>query len=105
MKVTIREPKSGVQLAAAELGPELERCEGNWYFDPAVVDQGVLTITERTYTCPYKGTCHWVDYNGPDGQSVKDVGWIYQEPKRGFDSIKGRFGFYAGANGPTREES
>jgi uncharacterized protein (DUF427 family) len=78
--------------------------EGNWYFSPDAVDQGALRVTSRTYTCSYKGTCHWVDYVGPDGRTEPDVAWVYDAPKPGHEAIKGRFGFYAETRGATREE-
>ena len=104
MAVTIREKNSGTPLAEAEEGPSLAKHEGNWYFDPAAVHSDVLRVTERTYTCPYKGTCNWVDYVGPDGATVKDVAWVYPEVKSGHELIRGRYGFYAGSRGATREE-
>ena len=57
MSIIIRERESGTALAEAEVGPGVTRYEGNWYFDPKAVDTGVLRVTERTYTCPAKGTC------------------------------------------------
>jgi uncharacterized protein (DUF427 family) len=104
MIVAIRENQSGVILAEGEVGEGLVKYEGNWYFAPGMVDQGVLRLTERTYTCPYKGTCHWVDYVDPDGREVRDVAWVYPEVKPGHETIKGRYGFYAGTRGATREE-
>ena len=64
----------------------------------------VLSVTERTYTCPVKGTCNGVDYIGPDGRTVKDVAWVYPAVKAGHELIKGRFGFYAGNGGLRCEE-
>ena len=104
MTIAILEVRSGTALASAEIGDRLAKYEGNWYFDPAAVNAGVLRVTERTYTCPIKGTCNWVDYIGADGLSVKDVAWVYPEVKAGHELIKGRYGFYAGNRGGTREE-
>jgi uncharacterized protein (DUF427 family) len=105
MSITIKEADSGVALAAADEGPKLAKYEGNWYFDPAAVNAGILRITERTYTCPVKGTCNWVDYVGSDGRTIKDVAWVYPAVKAGHELIKGRYGFYAGKRGGTRQES
>ena len=66
------------------------------------MNQGVLRVTERTYTCPYKGTCNWVDYRAADGTVVRDVAWVYPRVKPGHEVIQGRFGFYAGTRGATR---
>ncbi|HEV3167445.1 MAG TPA: DUF427 domain-containing protein [Isosphaeraceae bacterium] len=104
MSITIREQTSGTTLAQADEGQGVVSFERNWYFDPASVDQTVLKVTERTYTCPYKGTCNWVDYQAPDGRNVKDVAWVYPAPKPGHELIKGRYGFYAGSRGGTRQE-
>jgi uncharacterized protein (DUF427 family) len=105
MSITIREKDSGTILAQGEEGPSLAKYEGNWYFDPAAIRSEVLRVTERTYTCPYKGTCNWVDYVGPDGVTVQDVAWVYPEVKAGHELIRGRYGFCAGSRGVTREES
>jgi uncharacterized protein (DUF427 family) len=105
MSVTIREQESGAALAQAEVGPGLAKYEGHWYFDPTAVKVDVLRVTERTYTCPYKGTCNWVDYVGPDGRTVPDVAWVYPKVKPGHEVIEGRYGFYAGTRNTTKEES
>lgn len=105
MGIVIREKDSGVVLAEAEEnGKDVVRYEGNFYFAPDQVKPDILRVTERTYTCPYKGTCHWVDYVGPEGATVPDVAWVYAEPKPGHEAIKGRYAFYAGARGATRQE-
>jgi uncharacterized protein (DUF427 family) len=105
MNVTIRERQSGNSLAQAEVGANLAKYEGNWYFDPGTVQSDVLRVTERTYTCPVKGTCNWVDYVGQDGRTVKDVAWVYPKVNAGHELIQGRYGFYAGTRGETREDN
>jgi uncharacterized protein (DUF427 family) len=105
MSIMIRERESGTLLAQADVGPNLAKYEGNWYFDPQAVQADVLRVSERTYTCPYKGTCNWVDYQGPDGRTVRDVAWIYPQVKSGHELIAGRYGFYAGTRNATKEET
>ncbi|MDR3636877.1 MAG: DUF427 domain-containing protein [Isosphaeraceae bacterium] len=104
MRIAICEKVSGARLAEGEAEKDVVTYEGNLYFDPSVVNQPALRITERTYTCPYKGTCHWVDMLGQDGKTVRDVAWVYADPKAGHEVIKGRYGFYAGSRGATRQE-
>lgn len=104
MSITIRETSTGTSLASAEPGAGVDKYEGNWYFDPGAVAVGALATTERTYTCPSKGTCHWVDFTGPDGTTVRDVAWVYAEPNPGHEITKGRYGFYAGGRGATKQE-
>jgi uncharacterized protein (DUF427 family) len=104
LNVAIREKSTGTLLASAEVGPRVIKYEGNWYFAPDAVQSARLRVTERTYTCPHKGTCNWVEFVGPDGTVVKDVAWIYLSPKSGHEQIKDRYGFYAGARGSTTQD-
>ena len=104
MSIVIRESKSGTVLAEGQEGAEVVSYEGNLYFAPEAVNNGVLQVTERTYTCPYKGTCNWVDYVGTDGATVRDVAWVYARVKPGHEPIEGRYGFYATSRGATRRE-
>ena len=76
MSISIVEKKSGIVLAKADAGtPSLLKFEGNLYFSPDAVNAKNLKVTARTYTCPYKGTCNWVDFVGDDGETAKDVAW------------------------------
>ena len=104
MSIVIREAKSGTVLAEGQEGAEVVGYEGNLYFAPGAVNQQLLQVTERTYTCPYKGTCNWVDYVGAEGTTVRDVAWIYPRVKPGHEQIEGRYGFYATSRGATRRE-
>lgn len=104
MAIVIRASQSGAELARAEEGPGVVKYEGNWYFDESAVNRGALKVTDRTYTCPYKGTCNWVDHVADDGTTVADVAWVYPAVKPGHEAIQGRYGFYAGRRGSTREE-
>jgi uncharacterized protein (DUF427 family) len=102
--VIIREKNSGTPLAEAVAGRGLLTYEGNLYYDRSRVNHQVLRVSDRTYTCPIKGTCHWVDFVDPQGQLVQDVAWVYADPKPGHEAIKDRFGFYAGTRGATRQD-
>ena len=51
-----------------------------------------------------KGTCNWVDFVDPDGRKVKDVAWVYPKTKAGHEAIAGKYGFYAGTKGGTKQE-
>ncbi len=91
-RVTITS-RSGEQLADGAEPEQVFELEGNWYFIPEAVNAAALERTPRTYTCPYKGTCYWVDYVGDEGR-IHDVAWVYDEPKPGYERIKSRYGFY-----------
>ncbi len=100
--VTIKD-KAGTVLAQGSEPEQLLYFEGNWYFDPAQVNMAVLKVTERTYTCPYKGVCFWVDLQ--DGATTaRDIGWVYDKPKAGYEQIAGRIAFYNGNRDSTVAE-
>lgn len=100
MNRTIRDTASGATLASAASADVLE-FEGNLYFPADAVDAERLVVTDDLYTCPYKGTCNWVDVKG----GASHVAWLYPETKPGYEQIAGRYGFYAGRRGATEEGS
>ncbi|KAH9080437.1 DUF427-domain-containing protein [Lactarius deliciosus] len=64
--------------------------EGNHYFPPESI-KVVLSISDTTYTCPYKG--HASYYNADvAGTTVKDIAWVYPNPTSKVE-IKGRYAF------------
>ena len=104
MSIAIYVKGSDAPIAQGDTDNDVAKYEGNWYFQPSAVDQKSLVTTDRTYTCPSKGTCHWVDFRSHEGTTTPDVAWIYANPKPGHEIIGGRYGFYAGTRGATRQE-
>jgi uncharacterized protein (DUF427 family) len=95
MPLVIKE--KGTQAVIAEGSPSDNSArvfEGNWYFDPANVKMDHLKVTNRTYTCPYKGVCFWIDLESPE-VSARNVAWVYNTPKPGYEMIKDQIAFYA----------
>jgi uncharacterized protein (DUF427 family) len=103
MTIAILEKESDHVLAKGEAGENAIKYQGNWYFDASVVDQSLLVVTTRTYTCPVKGTCNWVDFVDSSGRTVKDVAWVYPKTLTGHEVIIGKFGFYAGSRNGTKQ--
>jgi uncharacterized protein (DUF427 family) len=97
MKFTVKARSTNSVLAQGVEPDSVRQFEGNLYFAPDAVQQDQFVVTERTYTCPYKGVCYWVDLVGPNGRTV-NVAWIYRNPKPGYEFIKDQWGFY---NHPT----
>jgi uncharacterized protein (DUF427 family) len=95
--IMAKDPHHSV-LAQSDDRQTILEFEGNWYFPEDRVHMASLVVTERTYVCPYKGMCYWVDINLPDFQA-RNVGWVYREPKPGYEQIQNLIGFY------TRETS
>jgi uncharacterized protein (DUF427 family) len=101
MNLIVKELTSGNGIASGEEGRNVRVFEGNWYFQPNVVNMEHLKITERIYTCPYKGVCYWIDLETPDGRVARNVAWVYRQPKPGYEFITDQIGFYARATAGT----
>jgi uncharacterized protein (DUF427 family) len=100
--VTIKAKQSGATLATAVKGAGVHLFEGAWYFDKDKVDMTDLVVTDRIYTCPYKGRCYWIDLQTSDGR-LQDVAWIYFELKPGYEFVEDQIGFYAGSRAATEQ--
>ena len=102
--IKIRDAHNGALLASATKGAGVQLFEGAWYFDQEFVDVSQLVVTDRTYICPYKGTCYWIDMEGADGHTCENIGWIYFRVDEGYEFVRDRIGFYAGKREATFEE-
>jgi uncharacterized protein (DUF427 family) len=58
---------------------DLVRIEGNWYFPPASVGEGVLEHSPTAYTCSWKGDAQYFSVVTPAGR-FDDGAWSYPEP-------------------------
>ncbi len=72
----IRDRANGNILASGS-EPDVFEFEGNVYFAASAVNTEALVVSDATYTCPYKGTCNWVDIKG----GASKVAWVYPDPK------------------------
>lgn len=102
--ITIKEKQGGRVLATAPEGAGVRLFEGAWYFDPEAVDMTHLVVTDRTYVCPYKGTCYWIDLDMPD-HKAENVGFVYFEVNSGYEFVKDQIAFYTGRREATYEEA
>lgn len=94
MRLIVKDQSSRTVIASGVVGDTALIHEDNWYFQPETVNLGVLDISERIYTCPYKGVCYWIDLRAPHTRS-QNIAWVYRDPKPGYEAIKGMIGFYA----------
>lgn len=95
--VCVRLNRNGVVLARATEPEQIVRLEGNWYFNPEVVNKEFMVTTDRLYTCPHKGTCNWIDFE--EGSIyIPDVAWVYPETFPDYNHIAGWYGFYPSTN-------
>lgn len=70
----------GTTVMAEADHKDLIQIEGNWYFPPDSVAQGVLTQSPTPYTCPWKGECQYFNVNDGDTK-LEDRAWSYPTPK------------------------
>ena len=69
--------------------------EGNHYFPQGSLDRELVSDSETTTHCPWKGTAHY--YNVMvDGETNADAVWYYPEPKDAAAAIRGRVAFWKG---------
>lgn len=69
--------------------------EGNHYFPADSVDAAVLRPSDKTTSCPWKGTAHYHSLH-VDGAENRDAAWFYPEPKSAAAEIRGRIAFWKG---------
>jgi uncharacterized protein (DUF427 family) len=69
--------------------------EGNHYFPKDAVRSEVLTPSDTTSVCPWKGTASYYSLS-VDGQQNPDAAWYYPEPKDAAAEIRGRVAFWKG---------
>jgi uncharacterized protein (DUF427 family) len=69
--------------------------EGNHYFPPDSVDRSALRESDRTSTCPWKGSASYVDIV-VDGEVNPAAAWFYPEPKPAAREIAGYVAFWRG---------
>ena len=81
-------------LVRADNADQVTRVDGAYYFHPDIVTLKGLEKTNRTYECPHKGTCHWIDLVTDKGVIV-DASWQYHEPLKGYKHITDWYGFHA----------
>ena len=69
--------------------------EGNHYFPADSVDAAVLRPSDKTTSCPWKGTAHYHSLHVA-GAENRDAAWFYPEPKSAAAEIRGRIAFWKG---------
>lgn len=69
--------------------------EGNHYFPLGSVDEAVLSPSDTTSVCPWKGTASYLSLT-VDGKQNHDAAWFYPEPKDAAIEIRDRLAFWKG---------
>ena len=58
------------------------------------VDQKLLRRTETESYCPFKGDASYYSVETPDGSTVTDAIWTYEQPHAAVSEIKNYVAFY-----------
>ncbi|BCX14259.1 MAG: hypothetical protein KatS3mg085_791 [Candidatus Dojkabacteria bacterium] len=92
-----KNPENGERLLVASgiLGEDIIQADGNYYVSPSALkfDKNFLEVEEKAYVCPYKGVCDYYNFVNDNKVVKKMLTWVYNEPKEGWEQIKGKFGF------------
>ncbi|KAE9370711.1 DUF427-domain-containing protein [Stipitochalara longipes BDJ] len=72
---------------------EYEIVEGNIYFPPSSVKMEMLTKTDHSTKCPWKGDASYYTIN-LDKTEFKNAAWYYPDPKEKAKNIKDHVAFY-----------
>lgn len=70
----------GTTVAEADKA-DLIRIEGNWYFSPVALTEGVFHTSPTPYTCAWKGEAQYFTAS-VGGKDYVDTAWSYPEPPR-----------------------
>jgi uncharacterized protein (DUF427 family) len=70
---------NGTVIAEAT-ADEIISIEGNSYFPPSSLAEGVLAESATPYTCPWKGPAQYWDLRTPQG-TISDGAWSYPDLK------------------------
>ncbi|MFN3200582.1 MAG: DUF427 domain-containing protein [Bradymonadia bacterium] len=75
--------------------PDTVMVEGNHYFSPESIRDGVLQPSEHTSYCGWKGTARYF-HVVVEGQRLENAAWVYPEPLEKAAHIKDRLAFWKG---------
>jgi uncharacterized protein (DUF427 family) len=102
--IQIKTVQTDETLAAGKRNQDVQLFEGAWYFDQDAVDMTYLKVSERTYTCPYKGICYWIDLELPNQVPIENIGFTYFKTNDGYEFVQDKIGLYYGHREATYQE-
>ncbi len=93
-RVTVRAGGQVVADTTAALVLQESNYPAVQYLPIADVDQSLLTATDTSTYCPYKGDASYYSLSTPDGE-LTDVIWTYPAPYDAVAPLAGHVAFYA----------
>lgn len=67
-------------------------------FPPSSLKESFFASSPTTTVCPYKGTASYYTVT-TNKTETKDAAWVYADPKKEYEKIKGFVAFYKGKPG------
>ncbi|HEY8871064.1 MAG TPA: DUF427 domain-containing protein [Candidatus Limnocylindrales bacterium] len=95
--VRLRVVVDGDTLAETDHGLRVLETAGPpvYYFPPSDVRLERLVESPHGSVCEWKGQASYRSYEH-DGRRIDNVGWVYENPLPGYESLRGHLAFYAG---------
>ena len=85
--VRITHTKTGMPIADGPIGWGITPFEGNYYIRSKFLQTDAFRVNYLPGICSYKFLYVWLDYHRPDGELIKNLGWMYWLPNPLFPFI------------------
>ena len=95
----VRVVVDGLEIASSTSASRVLETAGApvYYVPRSDVRMELLSATDRTTVCEWKGVARYWTVRMPSGREIPNAAWSYAEPLRGFESIRDHLAFYAWA--------
>ena len=93
--VVVKDASSGHVIAETTGGHVLHETglDDRWYLPRSAV-RAPLHASDTTSHCPYKGDASYWNVQLPDGTTLRDVAWSYEEPRPPAADVGGELSFW-----------
>ena len=79
-RVRITHTRTGIEIADGPVGWGITPFEGNYYIGKKFLRTDAFRVNFIPGLCLYKFLYVWLDFHLPDGDTIKNLGWMYWLP-------------------------